>query len=163
MGSMFRFEVVVTVLISFGAYANILLSKWRFLCWLSGHIGGPSQFYILLNLEWLSYLEHVVQSLLDTCVFFVSSIVGVTCNHIPLESRCLMKRSNRSRHVYLVGSFQRWTPWAAMDKLTWCAEPISPHDKLLGSRYSQSWLKRNGSLGYPTRIGWSIGAPHFKW
>ena len=87
-------------------------------------------------------------------MFLFHPLLGSHVTHIPLNSRCLMKRSNQIRHVYLVGAFQRWTPWAAMDKLTWCAEPISPHDKLLGSRYSQSWLKRSGSPGY---------IPHYDW
>ena len=42
----------------------------------------------LLNLEWLSYFKHVVQSLLNRCLLV--SDFKATPNHILLKYRCLM-------------------------------------------------------------------------
>jgi hypothetical protein len=57
----------------------IVLTKWSFrclqLCW-------------LLSLEWLSSIEHALQSFLLTHIFLVS-VLGVALNHIPLKVRCV--------------------------------------------------------------------------
>lgn len=47
------------------------LSKWRFLCSLSGHVGFPNHVLTTERLDWLSYLEHVGKSLLNILLFVV--------------------------------------------------------------------------------------------
>ena len=72
-GSQIQMEAIATFLTIFGAHMNIsfiieikifVLIRWSYrspqLCW-------------LLNLEWLSYIEHVIQSILNTCLFGIRS------------------------------------------------------------------------------------------
>ena len=81
-----------------------------FSCSLNCHI-GPPEWRWLLSLECLSCFEHTIQSLLSCHVFLVF-ILGDIPNHIPLKYRCLIKRSNCIKHVYLrwcfCGNLQSW-------------------------------------------------------
>ena len=81
---------------------QISTSPWKFV-W--GSLINPPpthtqpQLCWLLNIEWLSCFEHVVQSLSSTCLF--ASILGATPNHIALKKRrCWIKISNQSMHIY---------------------------------------------------------------
>ena len=66
------------------------LSKWRFLYTLNGYIGSPPiTLMTLLSLEWLSYFEHVIQSLLKTW-----SVLTSTLNHTPLKYSCLIRKND---------------------------------------------------------------------
>ena len=38
---------------------------------INGHISPPPKYVAYMNLEWLSYFEHVIQSLLNTSLFGV--------------------------------------------------------------------------------------------
>ena len=86
-------EALAISIIVFGAHISILfmvkvnflfLIKWSYrfpqLCW-------------LLNLGWLTLVEHVVQSLLNTCLLV--SILRSTPHHTPLKHRCPINRSIR--------------------------------------------------------------------
>lgn len=61
---------------------------------------GPSHLCWLLNLEWFPYFEHVVRTLLNTCL-----LILVCWNHIyPHTTQIwnLIQRSNRIMHVNLI-------------------------------------------------------------
>ena len=62
---------------------------------------------LVIHLEWLSYFEHKVQSLLNTCLLYIHS--WNPPNHIPLRNRCLIKLSNQIRHIYL--KLERKSRW----------------------------------------------------
>jgi hypothetical protein len=47
--------------------------KWRFSCSLSGHIIMSPQSCQLSSLEWFAYFKHVVQFLINVCLFSVHS------------------------------------------------------------------------------------------
>ena len=65
----------------------------------------------LLNLEWLSFFEYVVQYLLNTCLFIF--IFEPTPNHAPLNYRCPIKMKNKIGVVSLMlsvsgGTYFTW-------------------------------------------------------
>ena len=62
-------KVMILVLIKWSCYSSNLCS--------------------LLSLKWLSYFEHIIQSLSNTC-FFLAPVLGATPNHIPLKNSCPM-------------------------------------------------------------------------
>ena len=82
-------------------YVNILYSwsKWRFSCLLNSHIFDLLQLHQILNLKFLSFSKHAVQSLLNT--HLLTSVLETTPNHMPLKYKCPIKISNEIRHVYL--------------------------------------------------------------
>ena len=88
-----HFGAVATFLFFFGAHMNVLSAQTFIkqshrspkLCW-------PT------NLQWISYFEYVVQSLLNTCLYDVHYELLPNC--IPLEYMCLIEISMWSRHGY---------------------------------------------------------------
>ena len=65
-----QIETQVAFLIIFGAHVNILsIIKVKTLVLIKCSYTPPPQLCPLLNLEWLSYYEHTIQSILNTCFF----------------------------------------------------------------------------------------------
>ena len=66
---------------------------------LNDHIGPPPQLCCLLSLEWLTYFEHRIQSLSNTCLLVSILFMWYTTpNHITWKCKC---SSNRIRVAYL--------------------------------------------------------------
>lgn len=107
----FQIEVPATFLVVLGACVKILFSsKWRFLCWLKGHIVPlplllflPQQSYWLLSLEWFSFFEHIVISSISYkhVTFWYPFLKPL--HYTLLGNRCSNKKSNWRRVVFLTG------------------------------------------------------------
>ena len=74
------------------------LSKWRILCSLNGHISPPLLCW-LLNLEWISCFEHVVQSLWNT--YLLGNLFSEAHLTIYHSNKMSNKESKRIRVGYL--------------------------------------------------------------
>jgi hypothetical protein len=78
-----QIKAVATFLTIFRAHINIsFILKVKILVLIKRSYRSP-QLHWLMNVVWLSYFKHVVQSLLNT--FLLISILGATPNHIPLK------------------------------------------------------------------------------
>lgn len=67
------------------------------------------QSFLLLSIQWLTYLEHILQSSWRKHVLLLS-FLRFAPNHIPLEYRCLDNCYAKFRYFYLKCMRWLWNP-----------------------------------------------------
>ena len=95
----------------FGAHRNILfiikVKVFEVMKWL---YRSSAQLCSLLSVEWLTNCEHIVQSLLSTCILV--AVLRSTPNHTPLKYRSLIKKKSQVRPLYRL-IFPKGSYWLA--------------------------------------------------
>ena len=83
-GQQIQIEGVATFLVDFGAHMNILFDVLVMIFVLIKLLYESLEFMLTMKVRMVIYFEHIVQSLLTTCLFGLP-FLGVIPNHIPLE------------------------------------------------------------------------------
>ena len=83
-------------------WISYLVSKWRYLVISKWSCKSP-QLYWLLNLEWLSRSQHIVQSHSNMHAFLVF-VLKAAVNHKPLEYRYLIHAQTHAQFLTVVSN-----------------------------------------------------------
>ena len=91
---------VATFFMIFGSRMNILfIVKDLKIVWDTKWMFSSLQLCELVCLKWLTNLEHVLQSLLNTCLWVFD--LRFAPNHTPIQFKCLFTNRNQMRNIYL--------------------------------------------------------------